>query len=339
MAASVLVVPNKLLRQGQGRRTFEIGGFPAGAGRSSRGRRARGSRPTGSRSAPGQTAELNLKLDSKDAGAQEQDRPGLRVVRVMGARQQASGGGGLLLWRSGCASAPPRGGEDDRADGGRGLGVRAVAKSGRAPSPSSRSPVHVGDTWWAFRAEFLKMNEGSAKDRDNEISEKQAPGEFWDQQSAVETISIWTTFCNECHGGRRRMEDVVKMPGPGRQLGEGRGSVLRHPAALRRHLQDHLQRQDREGGQPLEDARLAREAVQGTDLGVDLLRRVPVGRHRRPFSTQPVSARKRPVNKRRQSFGRLTRAGTRFLRAFLSARVSVLLGTSLNDHRSLSGAT
>jgi len=96
-----------------------------------------------------------------------------------------------------------------------------------------RMPVHVGEQWWPFRADFLKVNEEKAKDRDAEISERQAPAAFWDLQTSVETISIWTTFCNECHGGRRKMEDVVGMPAPGPSWGKGDGLFfgIRRPYA------------------------------------------------------------------------------------------------------------
>jgi hypothetical protein len=96
-----------------------------------------------------------------------------------------------------------------------------------------RPPVHVGDEWWPFRADFLKTTQDKARDRDNDISEKQAPGGFWDLQTSVETISIWTVFCNECHGGRRKMEDVVRMPNPGATWGRGEGLFfgLRRPYA------------------------------------------------------------------------------------------------------------
>ncbi len=99
----------------------------------------------------------------------------------------------------------------------------------RDPGPARKAElanlgqVHVGDLWWPFRGSYLKVGEAAARDRDGDISEKQAPSDFWDEQSAVETIYIWGTFCNECHGGRRRMEDVVKMSGPAANWGRGDG--------------------------------------------------------------------------------------------------------------------
>jgi mono/diheme cytochrome c family protein len=103
----------------------------------------------------------------------------------------------------------------------------------RKPESVNADQVHVGDLWWPFRGSYLKMGEAAARDRDLEISEKQAPDRFWDEQTAVETIFIWGTFCNECHGGRRRMEDVVKMPGPAANWGRGEGLFfgIRRPYA------------------------------------------------------------------------------------------------------------
>jgi hypothetical protein len=103
----------------------------------------------------------------------------------------------------------------------------------RKPESANAEQVHVGDLWWPFRGSYLKVGEAAARDRDLEISEKQAPNGFWDEQTAVETIFIWGTFCNECHGGRRRMEDVVKMPGPAANWGRGEGLFfgIRRPYA------------------------------------------------------------------------------------------------------------
>ena len=135
-----------------------------------------------------------------------------------------SGGGVLVVaavMTSACASAPvvektiePTATEDS---------TFVLSRNPVAPKPTEKVPVHVGDQWWAFRADFLKVNEDKARDRDGDISEKQAPGGFWDLQTSVETISIWTTFCNECHGGRRKMEDVIRMPVPGPNWGRGEG--------------------------------------------------------------------------------------------------------------------
>jgi hypothetical protein len=147
-------------------------------------------------------------------------------------RQRASGGIVSLLLVSGCASAPPAPDKTIEPTAGEDSAF-VLSRNPTGAKPVERAPVHVGEAWWAFRAEFLKTNEGRAKDRDGDMSEKQAPSDFWDQQTAVETISIWTTFCNECHGGRRRMEDVLKMPGPTGTWGRGDGLFfgIRRPYA------------------------------------------------------------------------------------------------------------
>ncbi len=100
---------------------------------------------------------------------------------------------------------------------------RAPAQAAARPAEPPPGLVHVADTWWPFRADYLKVSEPRARDRDNDMSEKQAPSSFWDEQTAVETIQIWGSFCNECHGGRRRLEDAVKMPGPAANWGRGEG--------------------------------------------------------------------------------------------------------------------
>ena len=135
-------------------------------------------------------------------------------------------GGGVVVAAmaamSGCASTPtvaektiePTAIEDS---------AFVLSRNPAAAKPAEKVPVHVGDQWWAFRADFLKVNEDKARDRDGDISEKQAPAGFWDLQTSVETISIWTTFCNECHGGRRKMEDVIRMPAPTATWGKGEG--------------------------------------------------------------------------------------------------------------------
>lgn len=98
-----------------------------------------------------------------------------------------------------------------------------LSRRPKSAKAADEAPVHVGDSWWTFRAEFLKLSEGRTRDRDAEMSEKQAPPDFWDRQTAVETIATWSTFCNECHGGRRKMEDALKMPPPTGTWGRGEG--------------------------------------------------------------------------------------------------------------------
>jgi mono/diheme cytochrome c family protein len=91
------------------------------------------------------------------------------------------------------------------------------------PSPEEQSAIHLADDWWRFRGEFLRLNVGQAKERDAEISERQPPPQFWDQQTAVEAATVWGSLCNECHGGRRAIRDAMGMPPPPSSWGRGTG--------------------------------------------------------------------------------------------------------------------
>jgi hypothetical protein len=97
---------------------------------------------------------------------------------------------------------------------------REVKTENKAMEPA---PLHIGDQWWRFRADFLKMSEAEAKERDAAISERHAPANFWDKQTALETVEIWGHLCNECHGGRRHMKDAMSMPQPPAGWGTGDG--------------------------------------------------------------------------------------------------------------------
>ncbi|HEY8925444.1 MAG TPA: cytochrome c [Polyangia bacterium] len=83
--------------------------------------------------------------------------------------------------------------------------------------------IHVGDKWWSFRGEFLRLAERDVRTRDDAIEDDVAPANFWDRQTAVETALIWTSLCNECHGGRRKVEDALEMPPPRPTWGRGKG--------------------------------------------------------------------------------------------------------------------
>jgi hypothetical protein len=96
----------------------------------------------------------------------------------------------------------------------------------RRPAAGAQVPgidIHIGDRWWHFRGDFLRVGEAQVRARDADMSEVQAPERFWDEQSAVEAINVWTAVCNECHGGRRRLEDAMKMPSPTPEWGRGEG--------------------------------------------------------------------------------------------------------------------
>jgi hypothetical protein len=141
-----------------------------------------------------------------------------------------------LVWGAaafGCASAPPPQAIEPAAQetpGGSGAAGApkedtgfVLSRSPAAKKPVDHGPVHINEQWWAFRAEFLKISEQKVRERDAEVSERQAPADFWDLQTAIETVSIWGTFCNECHGGRRRTDDALKMPAPAANWGRGEG--------------------------------------------------------------------------------------------------------------------
>jgi hypothetical protein len=92
-----------------------------------------------------------------------------------------------------------------------------------APKPTEQALPHIGDKWWKFRADFLGISESEARDRDAAISGDRAPSGFWDKQTATETVTIWGSLCNECHGGRRRLRDAMVMPAPAQGWGRGDG--------------------------------------------------------------------------------------------------------------------
>jgi hypothetical protein len=111
---------------------------------------------------------------------------------------------------------PDRTGEDRGADAGRPLP--------RLPSLAGMAGVHIGESWWPFRARFLKLTERQAQERDAAISDKLPPDRFWDEQTALESLNLWTAVCTECHGGRRRPEDVdFGAPPP---AGWGKGEAV-----------------------------------------------------------------------------------------------------------------
>ena len=87
----------------------------------------------------------------------------------------------------------------------------------------SEDSLHIGDKWWKFRAGFLKVTEGQARERDMAVSTKQAPQGFWDPQTRIETVQIWSGLCNQCHGGRRNQQDSLSMPPPPPTWGQGEG--------------------------------------------------------------------------------------------------------------------
>jgi hypothetical protein len=88
---------------------------------------------------------------------------------------------------------------------------------------AAQFPIHIHEAWWPFRARHLRITEAEAQKRDARLSDTRAPPGFWDAQTAVEAVSLWTVLCNECHGGRRSLEDAVEMPAPAAAWGEDSG--------------------------------------------------------------------------------------------------------------------
>ena len=84
-------------------------------------------------------------------------------------------------------------------------------------------PIHINESWWPFRAKQLGITEAQAERRDAQLSQTRAPADFWDAQTSLEAVSVWTVLCNECHGGRRSQDDALEMPEPAPAWGEGEG--------------------------------------------------------------------------------------------------------------------
>jgi hypothetical protein len=103
----------------------------------------------------------------------------------------------------------------------------AFVYSRQPPSEQERLvaliPIHIQEAWWPFRAPHLGISEGEAQKRDAQLSQTRAPAGFWDAQTALEAVSVWTVLCNECHGGRRSTEDAREMPNPQATWGQGEG--------------------------------------------------------------------------------------------------------------------
>lgn len=98
----------------------------------------------------------------------------------------------------------------------------------RAPSEDraarvAQLEIHIHEDWWPHRAKFLGVSVSQAQRRDRALSVRHAPGDFWDGQTAVEAASLWTVLCNECHGGRRTVQDALAMPAPTQQWSDGDG--------------------------------------------------------------------------------------------------------------------
>ncbi len=84
-------------------------------------------------------------------------------------------------------------------------------------------PIHIEEKWWSFRGKHLGLSAAQVRRRDKRISMNEPPDSFWDKQTALEAVSVWTSVCNECHGGRRRLKDALEMESPPADWGRGEG--------------------------------------------------------------------------------------------------------------------
>jgi hypothetical protein len=100
-----------------------------------------------------------------------------------------------------------------------------LSRGTKAQTPTTRAdfPIHLQDNWWPFRAEYLAISPAEAQARDEKITNRAPPDGFWDEQTALEAVSLWSALCNECHGGRRSLKDSLSMPPPPPGWGVGEG--------------------------------------------------------------------------------------------------------------------
>jgi mono/diheme cytochrome c family protein len=135
------------------------------------------------------------------------------------SQQQAAMSGGATIEPPSSGSYGPGSGASDE----NGEFVISRSKPQGGAGTDDLPPLHLADDWWRFRADFLRTNPAQVRDRDQGISERQPPPVFWDQQTALEAAAVWGALCNECHGGRRKVEDAMKMPPPPAGWGRGEG--------------------------------------------------------------------------------------------------------------------
>jgi mono/diheme cytochrome c family protein len=103
------------------------------------------------------------------------------------------------------------------------LFVLSRGGAGKTKIDLASLPLHLEEKWWPFRAEQLGISPAEARARDAAITPRRPPDGFWDRQTALETATIWSALCNECHGGRRTMQDALDMPPPPQGWGTGEG--------------------------------------------------------------------------------------------------------------------
>ena len=124
---------------------------------------------------------------------------------------------------SGAATSDQPAGRSAQGGGGESNKFVVSREQTAAEERPSEDSLHIGDKWWKFRGGFLKVSDAQARERDMAVSTKQAPQNFWDPQTRMETVQIWSGLCNQCHGGRRNQQDALSMPAPPPSWGQGEG--------------------------------------------------------------------------------------------------------------------
>lgn len=160
-------------------------------------------------------------------------------------RAEVEGGATRSALIASAAGTPGASSRDD-SDGF----VYSREPKGEQANEASQLPIHINESWWPFRAQHLGITVAQAEKRDAQLSEARAPRGFWDAQTSLEAVSVWTVLCNECHGGRRSLEDARDMPEPAPAWGEGEGLFFGN-----RRDYTHMFNVVRNGGPRREDGR------------------------------------------------------------------------------------
>lgn len=86
----------------------------------------------------------------------------------------------------------------------------------RAAAPAlDPGPSHLGEAWYAFRAEALGLSVAEARARDAAMPTDAPPADFGDEATRREARALWRDHCAACHGTRGRLEDATTPLPPG----------------------------------------------------------------------------------------------------------------------------
>ncbi len=90
----------------------------------------------------------------------------------------------------------------------------------------------VGAAWFKLRAEQLGVSMDAAKARDAAFDPSNAPDDFWNPETAINTGAVWNALCAECHGGQLDPRDAAKFPAPSPGWAKGTGQMFAEPRPL-----------------------------------------------------------------------------------------------------------